>query len=171
MLTKLSEQPQWPPLSPVRTGIRCRCPRCGEGNLFKGFLALAPACDVCGLDFTFADPADGPAFFVICFTCVPAILFGVWIEIAYSPPYWVHLVTSFPAILVCCIPPLRPLKGWLVCSQFFYKAEEGRFAVPQKPTHPPAEFAKNGANSSMPMMVPVERSEGPARRPDTKRTD
>lgn len=123
----------WPELSPMKTGIAMRCPRCGQGKLFNGFLALAPRCDHCGLDFAFADPADGPAFFVICFTCVPAILLAVWIEIHFSPPFWVHLVTSLPAILLFCIPPLRPLKGWLVASQYFYKAEEGHLAPAEKP--------------------------------------
>lgn len=94
--------------------------------MFQGFLTLAPACDVCGLDFGFADPADGPAFFVMCFACVPAVVFGIWLEVTYQAPYWVHLVTTLPLLLLTCIPPLRPLKGWLVASQYFYKAEEGR---------------------------------------------
>jgi uncharacterized protein (DUF983 family) len=117
---------QYPRLPPMQVGIRGRCPRCGQGHLFEGFLKLAPRCEVCGLDFGFADPADGPAFFVICFACIPSALMAVWIEIAFSPPYWVHLVTSLPFMLVTCIPPLRPLKGWLVASQFYYKAGEGR---------------------------------------------
>lgn len=118
--------PTWPVLSPFSTGIRGRCPRCGRGHLFAGFLTLAPRCDACGLDFSFADPADGPAFFVICFACVPAVVLGAWIEIRYEAPYWVHLVTTLPVLLLTCIPPLRPLKGWLVASQYIYKAEEGR---------------------------------------------
>lgn len=116
----------WPPLSPLQTGLRGRCPRCGEGHLFQGFLKLAPRCEVCGLDYSFADPADGPAFFVITFGCLPSTIFAIWLEVAYSAPYWVHLVTTLPLLLLTCIPPLRPLKGWLVASQFFYKAEEGR---------------------------------------------
>jgi uncharacterized protein (DUF983 family) len=128
-----SDEREWPPLSPIRTGVAGRCPRCGKGKLFNGFLALAPRCDNCGLDYSFADPADGPAFFVICFTCVPAIALATWIEVRFSPPFWVHLVTSLPAILLFCIPPLRPLKGWLVASQYVYKAEEGRLAPDQKP--------------------------------------
>ena len=126
----------WPVLSPFSTGVRGRCPRCGQGHLFKSFLTLAPRCDVCGLDYAFADPADGPAFFVICFTCVPAVLFAVWLEVEYEVPYWVHLVTSLPVLLLTCIPPLRPLKGWLVASQYIYKAEEGRLEEPgtSKPT-------------------------------------
>ena len=120
----------WPKLPPAQTGLRGRCPRCGQGQLFQGFLKLAPRCEVCGLDYGFADPADGPAFFVICFACIPAVLFAVWLEVEYEAPYWVHLVTTLPLLLLTCIPPLRPLKGWLVASQFVYKAEEGRLERP-----------------------------------------
>lgn len=125
----------WPVLSPFATGIRGRCPRCGRGRLFESFLTLAPECEVCGLNYAFADPADGPAFFVICFACVPAVLFAVWLEVAYEVPYWVHLVTSLPVLLLTCIPPLRPLKGWLIASQYVYKAEEGRLET-TRPSEP-----------------------------------
>ncbi len=60
----------------------------------------------------------------------PVTFFGVWLELAYEPPLWVHLVTTLPLILVLCILPLRFFKGWLVASQFHHKAEEGRFGVP-----------------------------------------
>ena len=56
-----------PPLSPIRTGLSCRCPRCGKGRLFQGFLGLRPRCEACGLDYSFADSGDGPAVFVIFF--------------------------------------------------------------------------------------------------------
>ncbi|MCA0405361.1 MAG: DUF983 domain-containing protein [Proteobacteria bacterium] len=123
----------WPPLSPLSTGIRGLCPRCGEGHLFNGFLTLRPKCEVCDLDYKFADPADGPAFFVMLFGCVPVAFLAMWLEVKYEAPVWVHLVTTLPFGLLTCIPPLRPLKGWLVASQFFYKAEEGRLWRPGDP--------------------------------------
>ncbi len=124
---------EWPKLPPARTGILGRCPRCGVGHLFGGFLKLRASCEHCGLSYGFADPADGPAFFVICFGCIPSVIFTLWLQVHFDPPYWVHLVTSLPFVLLTCIVPLRPLKGWLVCSQFFYKAEEGRLAYPWTP--------------------------------------
>lgn len=123
----------------VATGLRCRCPRCGEGKLFDGFLALKPACEVCGLDYGFADPADGPAFFVMMTTAFPATAFGIWIELAYEPALWVHLVTSLPFALLCCIPPIRPLKALLIASQFVNKAGEGRLAKKAEPTGGPQQ--------------------------------
>ena len=124
---------QWPRLEPIRTGLRGRCPRCGQGRLFDGFLALAKGCDACRLSYDFADLADGPAFFVICFGCIPAVVFALLLEIWASPPLWVQLATSVPLLLVTCIAPLRPLKGWLVCSQYFFKAGEGQISRPWYP--------------------------------------
>ncbi|MBP2461943.1 MULTISPECIES: DUF983 domain-containing protein [unclassified Rhizobium] len=122
----MADDGNWAPLSPYETGVRGRCPRCGQGHLFKGFLTIRPRCEACGLDYAFADPADGPAFFVICFACVPSVALAVWIETVFSPPFWVHLLISLPFLLLTCILPLRPLKGWLVASQYIYRAREGR---------------------------------------------
>jgi len=122
-----SPEKTWPPLPPLRTGIRGRCPRCGEGHLFADrFIKLAPRCEVCGLDYSFADPADGPAFFVMMFFCVPPAFLGVWLEVVHGVPYWLNALITIPFMLFCCLLPLRPLKGWLVASQFFFKAEQGR---------------------------------------------
>lgn len=115
------------PPPPVISGLRQRCPRCGEGKLFKGFLALAPGCERCGLDYGFAEPADGPAFFVMSGVGILVIAVFAWAEIVYRPPLWVHLVTVFPALILGCLGTLRPVKSWLVASQFVHKAEEGKF--------------------------------------------
>ena len=116
----------------VKVGIQGRCPRCGQGRLFAGFLKLAPRCNVCGLDYSFADPADGPAFFVMMTMAFPVTAFGIWVELAYEPPLWVHFVTTLPMLLLACIPILRPIKGILVASQYINKAEEGRFEKPKQ---------------------------------------
>src|SRR6516225_7167354 len=44
--------------SSLSAGLRCRCPRCGEGHVFSRFLTVADSCEACGLEFSFADPAD-----------------------------------------------------------------------------------------------------------------
>ncbi|MBO1076707.1 DUF983 domain-containing protein [Roseomonas marmotae] len=115
--------------TPFSLGIRGRCPRCGQGHIFAGFLRLAKRCEVCGLDMSFADPADGPAFFVMSIVAVPVTIFAIWLELGYEPPFWVHLLTTFPLLIVSSMLLLRPFKGWLVCSQYINKAEEGRFGT------------------------------------------
>ena len=115
-----TDMPAW------KTGLLGKCPHCGEGHLFNGFLTLAKQCEACGLDYGFADPADGPAFFVMMIGCVPVVVFGLWLEVAFRAPIWVHGVTTLPLLLLTCIPPLRPIKGWLVALQYRSKAEEIR---------------------------------------------
>lgn len=116
----------YPTLTPFSVGIRARCPRCGRGHLFRGFLTLAKSCEACGLDFSFADPADGPAFFVMSIVSFPIVAFAAWLELAYEPPIWVHLLTTGPLLIFGCLALLRPLKGWLVASQYINKAGEAR---------------------------------------------
>ncbi|MFP3546970.1 DUF983 domain-containing protein [Rhizobium sp. SIMBA_035] len=112
--------------SSALTGIKGRCPRCQRGHLFDGLLSLAPGCEICGLDYSFADPADGPAFFAMSIVAVPALGFALWLQFRFNTPLWVHILITLPLTLVVCVALLRPLKGWLVCSQYFYKAAEGR---------------------------------------------
>jgi uncharacterized protein (DUF983 family) len=112
--------------SPYSTGLACRCPRCGEGKLFDGFLKIRPRCAACGLDFAFADSADGPAV-VIMFIAGFAIVGGVLaLEIAYEPPFWVHLVLWLPLTIALCLGLLRPMKGLAVSLQYARDAGEGR---------------------------------------------
>lgn len=114
--------------SSLSAGLRCRCPRCGEGKLFSGFLKLAPRCERCGLDFAFADPADGPAFFVMSgVSIVVMTLWGVWAVVAH-PPIWAQMAVVFPAMIGGCLATLRPVKAWLVAEQYVHKAEEARWA-------------------------------------------
>jgi uncharacterized protein (DUF983 family) len=126
-------QPEWPRLEPIQTGLRGRCPRCGQGHLFAGFLKLREGCEHCGLSYDYADPADGPAFFVICFGCVPAVALALMLEIWGHASLLTQLLVTGPALFLTCVLPLRPLKGWLVCSQYFFKAGEGRIGKPWRP--------------------------------------
>ena len=113
--------------SPFVTGLLGRCPRCGEGRLFKGFLAVAPRCEACGLDYGFSDSADGPAFFVMTFSGFVVVVAALVVEILYQPPFWVHAALWLPLILVTTLAPLRPLKGLLIALQYRHKAAEQQF--------------------------------------------
>ncbi|HEU5017230.1 MAG TPA: DUF983 domain-containing protein [Pseudolabrys sp.] len=115
-----------PPPLPIARGLRGRCPRCGEGCLFGGFLSLRPQCERCGLAFDFADAGDGPAVFVILIGGFVVVFAALFTEIAYQPPYWVHAVLWLPLALLLTLGPLRPIKGLLIALQFHHKAQEGR---------------------------------------------
>jgi uncharacterized protein (DUF983 family) len=119
------DERDYPPISSFTTGLAGRCPRCGDGKLFSGFIDLAPRCDVCGLDYTFADSGDGPAVFVTLFAGVVVIGIALWMQIAYEPPIWLQLLIFLPLTLIVCLGMLRPLKGFLIASQYTNKAAPG----------------------------------------------
>jgi len=111
---------------PIGCGLRGRCPRCGEGHLFSGFLSLRPKCERCGLDYSFADSGDGPAVFVILIAGFIVVFAALITEILYQLPYWVHAVLWLPLVLVVTLAPLRMVKGLLIALQYHHKAAEGR---------------------------------------------
>jgi uncharacterized protein (DUF983 family) len=112
--------------SPYATGLAGRCPRCGEGKLFDSYLKIRPRCAACGLDFAFADSADGPAV-LIMFIAGFAIVGGVLaLEIAHEPPFWVHIAIWLPLTIALCLGLLQPMKGLAVSLQYARDAGEGR---------------------------------------------
>lgn len=114
------------PVPPVPAAMRGRCPRCGNGALFKGFLDTAPACKSCGLDYTFIDSGDGPAVFIILIVGFIIVGLALYVEVAYQPPLWLHAILWLPLTLILCIGMLRPLKGLMIGLQYKHKAEEAR---------------------------------------------
>ena len=122
-----SVDPAFPPLSTLSTGLRCRCPRCGKGPLLKGYLTIRDRCPACGLDYSFADPADGPAFFVASGVGLVGMMAFMAFEFTVHPPIWVHTVVTLPLLALACIVSLRPFKGWLVSEQYIHKAAPPEF--------------------------------------------
>src|SRR5258708_19153249 len=107
-------------------GLACKCPRCGKGKLYAGFLTLRPACESCGLDYSFIDSGDGPAVFIIMIAGAIVVASALIVEIKYQPPFWLHAALWLPLILVTTLLPLRSMKALLVALQFHHKAAEGR---------------------------------------------
>jgi uncharacterized protein (DUF983 family) len=114
------------PQSPFSTGLTGRCPRCGEGALFEGFLTVRPQCSACGLDYSFADSGDGPAVFVILIAGFIISIIALAVELRYEPPFWVHAVIFGPLIVAVCLGLLRPMKGLMIALQYSNSAREGR---------------------------------------------
>jgi uncharacterized protein (DUF983 family) len=98
--------------------------------LFAGFLTLRPGCEVCGLDYSFADAGDGPAVFVILFAGFIVVIPALIVEFVYQPPFWLHAVLWGPLILLTTLAPLRLLKGLLIALQYRNQAAEGRLQDP-----------------------------------------
>lgn len=107
-------------------GIACRCPRCGNGKLYAGFLSLRPNCEVCGLDYAFIDAGDGPAIFIIMLAGAIVVTAALIVEVKYQPPFWLHAALWLPLIAATTLLPLRSMKSLLIALQFHHKAAPGR---------------------------------------------
>lgn len=118
-----------PPEDAGRMAMRNRCPRCGEGRLFQGFLSVRPACTNCGLDYAFIDSGDGPAVFVILIISFVVVGLALYTEVTWNPPLWVHFLLWIPLALVLCLPLLRVLKGLMIGLQYRNNASQGRLST------------------------------------------
>src|SRR3954463_8405831 len=107
-------------------GIACRCPRCGKGKLYAGFINLRPRCEACGLDYGFIDAGDGPAIFLIMMAGAIVVGAALIVEVKSQPPFWLHAILWLPLILATTLLPLRAMKSLLIALQFHHKAAEGR---------------------------------------------
>ena len=102
----------------IKRGFRGRCPRCGEGKLFRAFLKVDNNCSVCGLDFTPHRADDLPAYLVIVIVGHIVVPTALFIETDYSPPVPLQLAIYLPFTLVASLALLQPVKGAVVGMQW-----------------------------------------------------
>lgn len=108
----------------IKTGLKGRCPNCGQASIFDGYLKFARACPACNMSFEDEDVADGPAVFVIfiaSFFIVPLALAHMLITDA-SAVFIVLLWT--PILIAFCMALLRPFRGLMYALQVRHKAVE-----------------------------------------------
>ncbi|MBS0560188.1 MAG: DUF983 domain-containing protein [Proteobacteria bacterium] len=109
------------PVSLAHAALRCRCPRCGRGALFKGVLTIRESCPECGLDFSGQDAGDAPAVGVIFILGAVLVIAAFWVDVRFEPPLWVHAIL-WPAVgLPLTIVILRPLKAAVVALQYRHR--------------------------------------------------
>ena len=110
-----------------RVALRARCPLCGRGPLFAGFLAIAPSCADCGADFSSADTGDGAPVVVALAVGLVVTVMALWLELRAHPPAWVHLALWIPVTTGLALALLRPAKALLFAAQRREGAREARF--------------------------------------------
>ena len=112
--------------NPFLAGLACRCPNCGKGRLFAGYLKVAPHCAACGMDLSKADSGDGPVVFILLIVGMIVVFSMLIVEFTVHPPIWVHLLVWLPLGALLTLGSLRPFKGVLLAMQFHNRASEAR---------------------------------------------
>ncbi len=111
--------------APFLAGLAGRCPHCGDGALFAGFLTIAPRCPRCGFELAKADSGDGPAVFVIFIAGFIAAFGVMFTAIFYRhAPIWISFAIWLPLAALLCLALLRPMKGLMIAAQFANRASE-----------------------------------------------
>ncbi len=112
----------------IRLGIKGRCPRCGAGRIYAGYLKIAEACPLCGLGLAGSDVGDGPV--VPAMLVIGAVVVGLafYVELMWSPSLWVHAILWLPLASILVLWLLPRIKGVAIALQHRYRSteEEGR---------------------------------------------
>lgn len=114
----------YPQQSSIKTGLRCACPRCGQGKLYTGILTIRESCEVCDFEYGRLNADDGPAFFIIVLYSAIILPLAAWFQFAVEPPVWVHMVIWLPIIVIGAILLMRPFKAWLLAQQLKHNVDD-----------------------------------------------
>lgn len=116
----------------ITRGLLGRCPACGKGRMFRSFLKVADACDVCNEALHHHRADDFPAYLTIVVVGHLIVPITMYVEIAYAPSYWIHAAIWLPLVVASSLGTLRLLKGFVVAMQWqlgmhgFAAAKEAR---------------------------------------------
>lgn len=116
----------WQAPDTTQASLRGLCPRCGAPTLFAGAVRFSDRCSICQLDLAQFNVGDGPAAFLIMIVGAIITIGAVWLELAASPPFWVHILLWVPLTLALVIGLLRLAKGALLVLEYRNRAREGR---------------------------------------------
>jgi uncharacterized protein (DUF983 family) len=116
-----TKKPSGSPTPLTKVAFAARCPRCGEGALFDGFLTVAASCKVCGLSLAGHDTGDGPAFFIMMPLCIIVAVLALLTDLRFEPPLWLHMV-MWPLVIIGLVAAtLRPVKGVMIALQYRHR--------------------------------------------------
>jgi uncharacterized protein (DUF983 family) len=101
-----------------------RCPECGKGPVFSGYLRFRDTCPVCGADFKTADAGDGPAVFVILIVGAIVAPLLIFLQVGLDLADWLALTITMVTAIALCIAFLPPFKAILFALQWKHKARE-----------------------------------------------
>ncbi|RZJ46151.1 MAG: DUF983 domain-containing protein [Brevundimonas sp.] len=102
---------------PIRAGLFCRCPHCGQGPLYSRFLKVVDRCAVCGFDFSRLNTGDGAAIFIMQIAGGIVVFSALFAMIAWNPPIWLLLLIALPLVAGLSIGLMQPGKGVMIALQ------------------------------------------------------
>lgn len=98
-------------MAAIKRGLKRRCPHCGEGRAFSGYLKVADNCEHCGVQLGHIRADDFPPYltiFLVGHIVVPAALFA---EQSWSWSVSLHMMIWMPLTMILLLMFLPLMKG------------------------------------------------------------
>ena len=89
-------------------------------------MKVRPVCKVCGYDLASVATGDGAASFIMQIAGALVGFSALYVEIAFSPPMWLHLIVWLPLVAALSLGLMRPGKGLMTALHMRTKAREVR---------------------------------------------
>jgi uncharacterized protein (DUF983 family) len=106
-------------------GLLLKCPKCGAGKLFKGYLKREDACPCCGESFEGIEADDGPAWLtigVVAHIVVPLLIF---LETTELLSYAAEMALVMGVTIVSALAALPICKGVFIAAIWSFNRKQG----------------------------------------------
>ena len=112
------EATERPTLQAMLRGAMGKCPACGQGSLFSGYLKVREECPHCGEALMVQRADDGPAYLTILIVSHLGAPLLLWVFVAYRPSALSMLLGFGLGAIVLSLALLPRIKGGFVGLQW-----------------------------------------------------
>jgi uncharacterized protein (DUF983 family) len=99
-------------------GTLCRCPHCGKGKMFSGYLKVADACNVCGEELKHHRADDLPPYVAITIVGHIIIFLMLHLDMTHQIQPITYVLTMIPLAIILPLIMLPSIKGAIVGLQW-----------------------------------------------------
>ena len=102
----------------IKKGLKCRCPNCGEGKLFRKYIKSVDQCAVCKTEIHHHRADDFPPYLTIFIVGHIVITLVMIVEAKWDISTFAHLAMWVPLTVTLSLAMLQPLKGGVIGMQW-----------------------------------------------------
>ncbi|SIR16905.1 Uncharacterized conserved protein, DUF983 family [Rhizobium sp. RU35A] len=113
-----ADRPERPLGQSILRGLKCTCPNCGSGRLFKSFLKPVDRCAACGEEMFHHRADDLPPYLVIFVIGHVTVGGFMMTDMVWHLSMWTHLAIWTPITILTALASMQPIKGGVIGLQW-----------------------------------------------------
>ena len=110
--------PERPVGQAIWRGVLCRCPHCGKGKMFTGYLKVANECNACGEELKHHRADDLPPYVAITIVGHIIIFLMLHMDMSYTISPITYVLSMIPLAIILPLIMLPSIKGAIVGLQW-----------------------------------------------------